>query len=294
MRAALPLLVGVIATIGSSAVALTLPRADVTRSARSVDQALLFVPEPEQVRAASLGFAEPLSDLFWVRTVLVFGERFGNDDGPRWNEWLRRMIAAVYTLDPAWRTPYFYGGTILRANGDVPASDTVFTEARANLPDDPFFPFSLGMNAYLYRDDPATAAAFLAEAAALPEAPSWYAAAAAAMRQSSGDRAAGIQYLQEVGATTDNPAIRADTERQLARLRHNELVDVWTDACVRRRDAGERLERPEDLAELGFDLPVNPRGDAWVVGADGVVRSEGAEAERYRRRLQEEWRLVRQ
>ncbi|MFN7145710.1 MAG: hypothetical protein ACK4YP_18180, partial [Myxococcota bacterium] len=281
-----------VAGLGALAVDTSLPRADATRVARTADQALLFVPDAHMVRAASTGFEEPLADLFWVRTVLVFGERFGTEAGDAWLQWLGRMIEAVYTLDPKWRTPYFYGGTILRVSGDVDGSDAVFQAAHANLPDDPFFPFSLGMNAYLYRDDARVAVELIGRAAELPGAPSWYSAAAAAMRQQSGERAAGIQYLEEVRRTTTDPAILADTDRQLARLRHNDLVETWADACRRWRDANGPLSAPGEIARLGFTLPPNPRGDAWVVGADGVVRSEGAEKERYRRLLIEERKIV--
>jgi hypothetical protein len=266
---------------------------DTTRHARAIDDALLFVPEPAELRLAATGFEEPLASLFWVRTVLVFGERYDTARGGAWTEWLHRMVSAVNTLDPTWRTAYFYGGTLLRVVGDIEGSDAVFTEATRNLPDDPFFPFSLGMNAYLYRDDPATAGVFIGQAALLPGAPSWYAAAAAAMTARSGARDAGIDYLERVRATTDNPAIREDAERQLGRLRHAALVDGWTDACRRYRDEhGAPLPSPQALSELGIVLPENPRGDAWIVGSDGVVRSEGAEEERRKRARRDEWHLV--
>ncbi|MDP2312477.1 MAG: hypothetical protein Q8P41_06190 [Pseudomonadota bacterium] len=278
---------------GGALVATALPGVDGTRQARTIDQALLFVPDGEQVRLVATGFEEPLADLFWVRTVLMFGERYDTERGGTWTEWLRRMIRAVNTLDPTWRTAYFYGGTILRVTGEIDGSNQVFEEARRNIPTDPFFPFSLGMNAYLYDEDPDAAARLLAEAAALPGAPSWYAAAAAAMHQTGGQRATGIRFLEEVRATTSDPAIRGDAERQLGRLRHNALVDTWTDACRRYRDeTGHALASPAALTGLGIDLPENPRGDPWVIGADGVVRGADAEAERYRRALQGELRLL--
>ena len=73
----------------------SLPRADVTRGARNIDQALLFVPEPSQLRYVASGFEEPLANLFWVQTVLVFGEHYGTASSERWLEWLRRMLAGV-------------------------------------------------------------------------------------------------------------------------------------------------------------------------------------------------------
>ena len=177
---------------------------------------------------------------------------------------------------------------MLFRSGDIDGSDAVFAAAMQALPNDPFFPFSKGMNAYLYRDDPRTAGRLLAVAAAMPGAPTWYAAAAAAMQEDSGQRAAGIRYLEEVRDTTTDPGIRADTERQLARLVHNELVDRWTDACRAWTAEHGRLPSPEAISQLGFELPENPRGDPWVVGADGVVRAESAEDERLRKARKQE------
>ncbi len=271
-----------------------LARADRTRHVRAVDQALLFLPEADQLKSVASGFEEPLADLLWLRTVILFGERFDDDPSGPWTEWLGRMVLAVNTLDPRWRTAYFYGGSILRVAGDIDRADAVFEEARKNLPLDPYFPFSLGMNAYLYRDDPAAAGLLIAEAAALPGSPPWYASAAAAMQQEGGQRAAGIRYLEEVRATTESPAIRAEAERQLARLRHNQLVDGWAGACRAFREAnGRPLASLEEFATLGFPLPENPRGDDWIVGTDGIVRSAGADAERYRKLLRAEYRHLR-
>ena len=82
-------------------------------------------------------------------------------------------------------------------------------------------------------------------------------------------------------------------EYQRGKLRHNELVSGWEAACLAWMDAHGPLATPMALSTLGFALPENPRGDAWVVGADGVVRGQAAEAERLRKRRMEEWKLLR-
>lgn len=282
------------AGLGALAVGAAQPRVDATRHERAIDNALMFVPEGSQVKAASTGFEEVAADLFWVRAILIFGERYDTSADQYWTEWFQRMVEAVNTLDPEWRTAYFYGGTLLRVVGDVDASTRVFEAGAAALPKDPFFPFSVGMNAYLYQDDAATAATWIGRAAVLPGAPPWYTAAAAAMHQSAGARDSAIRYLQETIATTDNDAVRSDAEKQLGRLQHNQLVDAWTSTCHRfEAERGRRLASPAELgAYVGRPLPENPRGDAWVVGGDGVVRSEGAEDERLRRLRRDEMRLA--
>lgn len=256
---------------------------------------MVFIPDGTLMRAASSGFSEPLADLFWMRVVILFGERFDTSAGdPVWLQWLLKMIVAVTELDPQWRTPYFWGGTMLRVAGDLDGSDLIFERGHAALPDESYFSFSLGMNAYLYRDDAVTAARYLAAAAQAPDAPKWYASAAAAMKQKAGDRRTAIRFLRETLETTTDPGIIKHTEQQLRRLYHNEYVDQWDDACRAYRDqTGAPLSRPEDIEKLGFTLPPNPREDAWIVGGDGVVRSEGAERERLRDQIKREWNLIR-
>lgn len=284
------MLLGIPALLGAWSL---LPRIDHIRHERLLDTTLLYPPDGEQLRIISTGQEEPMADLLWVRTVLVFGERYSVETGTRWTSWLEQMILATTTLDPTWRTPYFYGGVMLRVVEDIHASDMVFSKATRNLPEDWFFPFSLGMNAYLYRNDRVEAATWLKKAAVLPGAPSWYAAAAAAMDAEAGGRRAAMVYLQGVLQSTSDPGIREATQIQLARMQHDEIVEQWAEACRRYRvEHDRRLERPEDLEKLGFKLPENPRGDKWIVGRDGVVRSEGAEQDHWREALKGGWKLV--
>ncbi len=268
-------------------------RADATRSARAVDDALIFVPNGGALLLVSSGFAEPMADLLWVRAVLTFGERYDAEADRSWAVWLRSMIEAVNTLDPTWRTPYFCGGDMLRVAGDIEGSDALYERAMVELPNDEWFPFSRGMNAFLYRSDPEEAAVFMERAARLPSAPAWYAGTAASMRSRNGSHAVAERFLREQLDATQDPGVRTHLTWQLAKVEQATLVQTWAAACRAWRDAHGPLARPEDLALLGFVLPENPRGDAWIVGRDGVVRSEGAEVDRRRRTIAAEWRSVR-
>lgn len=284
-----------VALLGALLTAVAQPRVDDTRLARTSASILLFAPDGEQLRLVASGFEEVFADVLWSRAVLIFGERFGDERASDWNEWFRRTVEAVVVLDPRWRTPHMYGGALLRVLGDVEGSNAIFEHGSEHLPHDATFPFSRGMNAYLYEDDPETAAKWLEEASRRPNAPAWYAAGAAAMRHRAGASDAAIRYLREQIGTTDDDAVRAEATRQLGRIVHDRLVDTWEDACrAFRAENGRLLASPDELAaRLGRALPENPRGDAWIVGADGVVRSAAAERERLRRARMGEWDLVR-
>lgn len=291
IRALAPLLV---AAMGASLVGVAQPEVDRTRAPRAIDEALVFVPDGQTLRIAATGLEEPIADLLWVRAVLIFGERYDETGDEVWTRWLRAMILAVDDLDPDWRTPHFWGGLMLRVSGDLEGSDEVFRRGERSHTDDSFFPFALAINAWMYHEDHDAAAEHAERAAHKPKAPGWYGAAAAAFRSQAGDRRAAIRFLEESRDATTNDALRRDSERQLRRLYHDEMVSSWEAPCrAWYAEKGERLARPEDLSLLGFELPPNPRGDAWIVGSDGVVRSRAAEAERRRRLLQEEFEFLR-
>lgn len=279
---------------GAGLVGVGLPRVDHTRHARSIDNALLFLPNGREVELAATGQEEAIADLLWARAVLTFGERWGKDQSAEWVEWMYRMVLVVTELDPGWRTPYFYGSALMRVLGDVDASDEILSRGHAALPEDPFFPFSMGMNCYVYRDDAACAARWYEIAASKPGAARWIAGAAAKMREDAGDRSAAIAYLENVLRSNPSPEVRTDSQWQLDRLRHNDIVDAWAPAC--RAFAAQNGRPPRSVAELelyaGAPMPPNPRGDAWVIGHDGLVRSAAAEGERVRRLRKAEWKLA--
>lgn len=271
------------------------PRADATRFARHVAQARVFIPDATATKLAASGFEQGIAVLLWSRAVLEYGGAMEQGERPPADlgEWFHRMVDAVHTVDPRWRTPLFWGGTLARALEDIPASNALFEAGAEAFPQDAFFPANRAMNAYIHEEDPAAAALWMERAVALPNAAFWYAADVAGMREMAGQRDAAIRFLEQGLVTASDPHVRADMERSLRKLRHNALVDTWAAACRARAAEGRPLGRPEELATLGFVLPPNPRGDAWVVGRDGVVRSEASEAARLRRNRMREWAWIR-
>jgi hypothetical protein len=229
-----------------------------------------YQPNGEALKVAALGQPTLLADAMWVRAVLQFTDVMDGSqvDGTRW---LQATLDAVTSLDPGWRTPYFYGGVFMRVLGDIDGSDRVFEAGMSALPADPFFPFSIGMNAYLHRGDSDVAAEMMKHAATLPGAPVWYGAAAASFIEQRGQRAAAVRYLDEELGRTTNPAVRASLESRRAGLIHDELCEKLEELVA--RFTAEVGRAPRAISELG-ELPPDPYGVGWVLGPDGVVRSE--------------------
>lgn len=237
-------------------------------------QMAAYQPDGDALKVAALGQPTLLADGMWVRAVLQFTDVMDGSqvDGTRW---LEATLDAVTALDPGWRTPYFYGGVFMRVLGDIDGSDRVFGAGMSALPSDPFFPFSIGMNAYLHRGDSEVAAEMMKHAATLPGAPVWYGAAAASFIEQRGQRAAAVRYLDEELARTTNPAVRDSLESRRAGLIHDELSEKLAELLA--RYTHEVGRPPQAVAELG-ELPPDPYGIGWVIGPDGVVRSQHVEA----------------
>lgn len=248
--------------------------ADEVRLDRQRAQASLFRPNGQTLRVVSLGQHTAVAELLWVRAVLRFADIYdeGDEEG---TEWLVANLEAARLLDPGWRTIYFYGGAFMRVLDRIDESDSLFLHGRDALPDDAFFPFALGMNAYLHRGDVDSAADWLKEAAGRPNAPDWYAAAAASFIQRSGERRAAVRYLDEEIARATNPRVRERLELRRARFVHDELVDRIAERREQfRAQVGRDITRVEELGEL----PPDPMGGRWVLAPDGVVRSSVEEA----------------
>ena len=236
-------------------------------------------PDGRALRVAALGQHLLVADVVWVRALLYFAETLDRPSDVK-REWQRASLDAVSTLDPRWRTPYFYGGSFLRLLGDIDASDALLERGMRWLPSDPYFPFAVGMNAFLYRHDAARAAQFVGRAAALPGAPDWYRNAAAGILDRSGQRRVALRYLHEQMEAEQRPAAREVLLGKQRQLLHDELADQLNAAAAAyEAQTGRAVQDP---AVLGA-LPPDPYGEGWIVAPDGRVRSVAAErAERVR------------
>jgi len=257
--------------------------------ARAADRSFerVYIPSGEALRTTSMGYHTVLADIMWVRAVLSFADIF-SEARPEDAQWLSAMLDSVATLDPLWRTTYYHGGGMLRVVGDINGSDALFERGMEALPEEPYFPFSIAMNAYLHRKDQDRAAAYLDMAAGLPGAPAWYRSAAAGFINKTGQRQAALRYLKEQQEQSNDPAVRRSLEQKMRALMHEEHSEALTARYTQLR---EELQRAPQLAELGA-LPEDPHGAGWVISAEGDVVSEVVESSRSVRALRTERTLV--
>jgi hypothetical protein len=96
----------------------------------------------------------------------------------------RSAVLAVGAVDPGWEEAWVFGALLLEERGDVDGYESALRAAMDALPDEPWFPFAMGMSRYRLRDDGAGALPWLERAAAIPGADPGYARAADRMCQS--------------------------------------------------------------------------------------------------------------
>lgn len=250
------------------------------------------MPDPATVRVAAMGQPTLVGDGLWIRAVLAFSDLVDHPD-PDGTRWLKEMLRSVITLDPGWRTTCFYGGSMLRVLGDIDGSDELFAAGHSALPDDPYFPFSLGMNAYLYRQDPVAAAEWLDRAASLPGAPDWYRAAAAGFLDEHGQRQAALEYLKRQLEEEEEESVRASLEAKYRGVLHDELAARLDERRVEvaRRAGVDPAVGPLPPLDAVGPLPPEPLGGSWIIAPDGRVRSDRAE-ERLARELRDKERAL--
>ena len=245
-------------------------------------------PHAPTLKLASLGQATLVADLLWVRTVLAFAD-IHDDPTPDGVAWVGAMVDATAALDGRWRTVYFYGGSFLRVLGDIEHSDAIFQAGHGAMPEDSFFPFALGMNAFLYRQDTDAAFRWIATAAELPNAPNWYRGAAAGFVEEGGDRRAALRYLEEEIRSDQKPRVREALLVKYNGLLHDELVEQI--AGHRQRFVEEFGQDIQEVSELGR-LPTDPLEGEWVLAPDGRVRSSKREAVLRRQALLDERSMI--
>jgi len=239
----------------------------------SLEHELQVIPSGATLRIAASGLHVQVADLMWMRTVLEFGARITGDEG--WTEWLARSLVAVTELDPHWRTPFFYGGTMVRVAGSVDRSTDIFQRGALAFPGDPYFPFSVGMNHY-FDGDKEQAADWVERASKLPGAPDWYAGAAIAFRTQERSSEQALHYLDEELASTTDPKLRAALEERRVQTLHDVYSEGMNQLAEQFEQAFRRRPQPEELVSVGMmsELPPDPLGGSWVVDVDGLIYSD--------------------
>jgi len=242
---------------------------DPGRWSQADEMRAVFVPSPVATKVASMGFNMVVADLLWIRAVLLFVD-FLDSDSDDGAHWTRTVLKTVGTLDPAWRTPFFYGGGMLRLLDNIEGSDEIFSDGMKAFPQDAYFPFSLAMNAYLHHEDLEMAVKYLQQAATMPGAPRWYRSAAAEFISRRGQRTTALLYLKEQIENANSKRERVLLENKFKSLQHEQVAEMLQ-GRQKKWEAfhGRSIESVKSLEPL----PADPLGGKWIIAVDGKIRS---------------------
>lgn len=264
-----PLAVGAAAFALSAALGLSFAH---TVHSRPYDVA--HVPRGSAARVMALGHRTFLSDLYWLSTVQYIGDPKADQRG--WDK-LYSLVDLVTDLDPRHGYAYQTGGIVLSAAGRLDESDRILEKGVARGPRYWTFPFYLSFNAWFYRGDYATAAAWAEKAALTPGASPNISHLALSLRSKTGDPEDAIAMLRELRASVKDEATAARLDEQL------KLAVLERDAQALER-AEARFEKDHGRPILSLDellwngyvgaIPEDPFGGRYVWNAEeGRVHS---------------------
>lgn len=237
---------------------------------------LLYLPDAEYLKIASLGYRELIADLLWIQSIQVMGEKRVSESSGRW---LYRAFDIITTLDPKFVRAYEAGGLALTTLVVLPEeSNRLMMKGMRHNPTEWKLPFLIGINYFYELYDDATAAEYMSQAARLPGAPSASLAKIAANFYVSGHSPQqAVNLLAELyqKATDENAKnlleIRLKivlTERDLYLL--EQAIDRY------RKQNGQYPPSLEALVGAGLlsALPAEPSGGRYLYDAKtGIVSS---------------------
>jgi hypothetical protein len=236
---------------------------------------LLYLPDAEYLKIASLGYRELIADLLWVQSIQVMGEKKVSESSGRW---LYRALDIITTLDPKFVRAYEAGGLALTTLVVLPEeSNQLMMKGMQHNPTEWKLPFLIGINYYYESYDDAKAAEYMSQASRLPGAPSSLTTLAANLYVSGHSPQQAVDLLAALyEKATDESAKKLLEIRLKIVLTERDLYLLEQAIDRYRSQNGQYPPRLEAIVGAGFlpALPVEPSGGRYVYDAKtGAVSS---------------------
>jgi hypothetical protein len=256
-----------------------------------------FVPRPELVRSASLGFTALVADYFWLQAVQVVGA--GDFLPSRSATHIGKLLDVVTDLDPWVDHPYRFGAVWMTdTEQNVRHADQLLLRGIAYHPDDWRNRFYLGFNQFYYLEENEAAADTLEPATRRKGAPPYLSALAIRLRSQSGALDSAEIFLAELARREPDGYKRAEYERALGEVeteRRARFLDRARAEYQRRN--GRDIASVEDLlggkSPVLREIPAEPNGKGWQLSEGGEIVSTfyGSRYVVHRNPIDEERRL---
>lgn len=187
-------------------------------------------PTPAAARLMSLSHNELLADLYWIKTLVYYGDGLVANHGMPDVE---SLVALINRLDPQFRKPYQWGSfattyrTQNATQAEFESSVAILRRGVAAFPRDWELAWQLGLRLFLdlKPSDPLErrrlqdeGAMYIERAMRLPKAPSDLPILAATLRTKLGQKDRALRELREMILITEDDAARQKLETQYAGL----------------------------------------------------------------------------
>jgi tetratricopeptide (TPR) repeat protein len=198
---------------------------DAQRRGSPAVEATLYISSGEAIKRASLGFDGLMADIYWIRTLLYFGEEFERHRGA--NQYfdvsrlklLQPLLEITVELDPKLIAAYRFGAVFL-PDIDEDAAIRFVERGIRNNPGEWRLYQDLGF-AQWRRNRFREAAEAYARGAGMPGAPAWMQPMPALMLAKGGELETARAMFLRLYEESDDPFIKKVCEEQLILLDHN-------------------------------------------------------------------------
>lgn len=237
-----------------------------------------YLPAAPLLKAAALAYDEVLADYLWIQALGYFGGHYQTD---KQFPWLAQLIEAATTLDPYFQDPYEFGGVIFGyVLNDVERSNAVFRKGMEHVPREHkrywYLPFFTAFNYMYYKEDYATAARYLEQAAQFPQRPAYLPLLVARLYANTDSPAVAIPFLEEMKERATTPEMRATLDKRIKEVLVKEhLLSLGKARTVFRERYGREIRSLMELAEAGLieAIPEEPFGGHYYLAEDGTVQT---------------------
>lgn len=262
----------ILLALGSALYSLQL-RLDMSKG-EGAAEGFMYLPDPEHLKVASLGYDELVADLLWLKAVQNMGEFTISSQG---YDWIYKALDTVTTLDPKFVQAYETGGLILTLVADkVDLSNRLFEKAALNNPDVWQFKYYLGFNHFYFMKDYPAAAKYIKQASEIPGSPKYLPMLASRLYVQADEISTSLSFLQ-----TMYERVTDERARRFIMDRVNQLRAINTARALQKVvDEYEKINGryPEDIAALVREgiidrVPEEPNGGHYYIDRDGEVKS---------------------
>lgn len=234
------------------------------------ESSVLWLRSGPAAKRLALGFDSFVSDVYWIRAVIYYGERRRAQTQRSFDQ-LYPLLDLVTSLDPHFRVAYRFGALFLSepppGGPGRPDQAIALLERGVEQDEDWEYYQDIGFVHYWWRHDYKSAADWFRRAAERPGAPNWLIGLAATTLAVGGSRDSSRQLWTQLLNDVDAAYIQNAARHRLQQLDAMDTIAMLTPVLQRFVDRERRTPQSwEELAgaERLATVPTDPTGMRFV------------------------------